>query len=69
MNKNDARKLLTPAEFQKIYNISHTSFYREVNAGRLRIIKFGRATRVLVEVAEAWLNARIDGTPGPTASQ
>lgn len=47
-------KLLTVAEFKDRYKISHSAFYREVKANRLRIRKIGRSTRVAVRDAEAW---------------
>lgn len=49
------KELLTPAEFEAKYNVSHTTFYREVNAGRIPIIKIGRATRVTRSAGEKWL--------------
>lgn len=48
-------KLLTVAEFKENYRVSHSTFYRQVAEGRLRIIKIGRSTRVSVTEAERWL--------------
>lgn len=76
------KELLTPAEFEATYNISHTTLYREINAGRIRIIKIGRATRITRQDAEAWLakkvaeakaaatndNIETDGTNPPSAT-
>lgn len=62
------KELLTPAEFEATYNISHTTFYREVNAKRIRIIKIGRATRVTRQDAEAWLAAKIAETVSAVAN-
>lgn len=53
------KELLTPAEFQALYNISHTTFYREVNAKRIAIIKIGRATRITRETGIRWLAEKI----------
>ena len=39
-------ELLTVADFCSRYSIGRTSLYREVNAGRLRLRKFGSATRI-----------------------
>jgi len=50
-------ELLTVADFCDLYSIGKTSFYREVNAGRLKIRKFGSATRVARSDAEAWADA------------
>ena len=48
-------ELMTVRDFTRTYRIGRTSFYREVNAGRLRIVKFGRSTRIARLDAEAWL--------------
>lgn len=37
------------------FRIAWTSFYQEVNGGRLRTVKFGRSTRISREDAEARL--------------
>lgn len=55
--ENPILELMTVAEFCDRYSIGKTSFYREVNAGRLKIRKFGSATRVARTDAEAWANA------------
>ena len=49
------QELLTVAQFKERYQISHTSFYRQVQANKLRIIKIGASTRVRLADAEAWL--------------
>ena len=51
------RELLSVAEFCHCYSIGRTSLYREVNAGRLRLRKFGSATRIARADAEAWANS------------
>lgn len=55
---NDAMKsptgLLTIGDFCERYSIGRTSIYREAAAGRLTLRKFGSATRISVEDAEAW---------------
>lgn len=48
-------ELMTVADFCTRYSIGRTSFYREVAAKRLRIRKFGKATRVTRADAEAWV--------------
>jgi hypothetical protein len=50
----DLPELFTVADFLGRYSISRTSFYREVAANRIRIRKFGTATRIAREDAEAW---------------
>lgn len=47
-------ELMTTADFRRRYAISNSQFYREVNAGRLRIRKLGTASRIAREDAEAW---------------
>ena len=47
-------RFMTIAEFKTRYRISHTSFYREVSEGRIPLRKFGRASRVAEDDAEAW---------------
>jgi len=48
------KRLLKIPEFLELYSISRTAFYREVTAGRLPLIKIGKASRIAVEDAEAW---------------
>lgn len=50
-------KLLTVAEFKQAYRVSHSTFYRQVADGKLQTIKIGRATRILADEAERWLQA------------
>lgn len=44
-------------EFVEHYRITRTKAYKEIAAGRLRIIKYGRNTRIRKADAEAWLAA------------
>lgn len=50
----DVPELMTVADFLARYSIGKTSFYREVAAARIRIRKFGTATRIARTDAEAW---------------
>lgn len=50
----DTPELMTVADFCARYSIGRTSLYREVNAGRLKLRKFGSATRIARADAEAW---------------
>ena len=52
------KRLMTLADFQDEFSISRSAVYREVNAGRLRLTKVGRASRVAAIDAEAWLQAQ-----------
>lgn len=47
-------EMMTVAHFLARYSIGKTSFYREVAANRIRIRKFGTATRIARTDAEAW---------------
>lgn len=47
-------ELMTVADFLARYSIGRTSFYREVAASRIRIRKFGSATRIARTDAEQW---------------
>lgn len=51
----DIPELLTVTQFCERYSIGKTSFYREVAANRIRIRKFGTATRIARADAETWL--------------
>ena len=48
-------ELMTVDDFGDIYRIGRTTFYREVQAGRLKLVKIGRSTRVARADAEVWL--------------
>lgn len=50
----DNPELLTVADFLTRYSIGRTSFYREVQAGRIRLRKMGTASRIARADAEAW---------------
>jgi excisionase family DNA binding protein len=52
----DQRVLMLP-EFCQRYRVSRTKAYEEILAGRLRVTKLGRATRICIDDAEAWLAA------------
>jgi predicted DNA-binding transcriptional regulator AlpA len=49
------RELITVTEFLVRYSISRTEFYRQVNAGRIRLTKLGNASRVSQSDANSWL--------------
>jgi hypothetical protein len=46
--------LMTVNEFLNTYSIGRTSFYGEVNAGRLKLRKLGTASRIARADAEVW---------------
>lgn len=50
----DIPELMTVADFLARYSVSRSSFYREVAAGRIKLRKFGTASRVARNDAETW---------------
>ncbi len=46
--------LMTVAEFLRRYACSRTTFYREVAAKRIKLLKLGTASRIKTEDAELW---------------
>ena len=54
-------ELMTVTDFIANFRMGRTSFYREVQSGRLHIVKFGRSTRISKSEATAWL-ARLHDT-------
>lgn len=54
-NMSNLTSLMTVAEFCHRYRIGKTSLYREAAAGRIKLRKFGTATRISKEDAEAWV--------------
>lgn len=57
MNNTSQKGAYSVNEFLSWASIGRTMFYREVNAGRLKINKIGCKTVVTAANAEAWLNA------------
>lgn len=49
------QELMTVADFLSQYAISRTEFYRQVNAGRIKLTKLGMASRVARKDAEDWM--------------
>ena len=49
--------LMTVRDFLSRYAISRSEFYRQANAGRIRLTKLNTATRVARADAEAWLSS------------
>lgn len=54
MDMDSPTPILTLKEFQREYKVSHGQTYREIAAGRLKVRKMGRATRVTRPDADAW---------------
>jgi excisionase family DNA binding protein len=57
-------ELMTVRDFLDAFSIGRTTFYRQVESGRLKIVKLGRSTRIARSDAEAWLSSLRDS---PTA--
>jgi excisionase family DNA binding protein len=53
--------------FCATYKISRTTAYEQIKAGKLKVRKVGRATRIASEDAEAWFAACVAGL-GATSS-
>ena len=51
-------QVLTIKQFVEDYGLGRTRAYAEIAAGRLKIMKFGRSTRIARTDADAWLEAR-----------
>ena len=62
-----ARIVYDIPDFCATYKISRTTTYEEIKAGKLKVRKIGRATRIASEDAEAWFAACAAG-PAPTSS-
>ena len=50
----DIPEHMTVNDFLQRYRIGRTSFYREVNAGHIKLRKFGSASRIARADTEAW---------------
>jgi len=53
-----ARVAYRVEDFLVAFGIGRTMFYKEVKAGRLVIVKVGKATLISVDEAERWWRAR-----------
>ncbi|WP_191058760.1 hypothetical protein [Geminicoccus harenae] len=62
---NVEKRLLTLPEFYRPRSVRKTFTYGEIAAGRLKVVKVGRATRIPVEAAEAWDDLVLKGEVGP----
>lgn len=48
------KEMMTVDTFMDVYGISRSKFYKQVNAGLLKITKLGRLTYIKRADAEAW---------------
>jgi excisionase family DNA binding protein len=51
------KRALSITEFCHIYGIGRTRVYVEIKAGRLRAVKVGNRTLILIEDAERWASS------------
>lgn len=49
------KELYTVPEFLTDFAVSRSEFYRQVNKGKIRLLKMGTASRIRREDAEAWV--------------
>ena len=56
MNKITEKAAYSVNEFLEVYGIGRTTFYQEVEAGRLKIKKLGKRTLIARSDAELWLS-------------
>jgi len=49
-------RLITIAEFARLFDVGRSTVYREHHAGRLPFRKVGRATRIAESDAKAWFD-------------
>ena len=55
-----ARKAFDIPEFCEAYRVGRSTVYEEIRAGRLKIFKVGKLTRISVEAAANWRRQRED---------
>ena len=53
-----ARKAFDILEFCEAYRVGRSTAYEEIRAGRLKIFKVGKLTRISIEAAENWRRQR-----------
>lgn len=56
MTASNKPAALSVRDFCQWANISRSSFYKEVNAGRIKPVKLGKKTLILCNEAERWLS-------------
>lgn len=49
------KELYSVNEFCQAYNVSRTDFYRQLQSGRISILKRGRRSFIARETAEKWV--------------
>ena len=61
------RKAFDIPEFCEAYRVGRSTVYEEIRAGRLKIFKVGKLTRISVEAAENWRRQREEETQARAA--
>jgi len=62
MNSSEQTAAFTVVEFLDWARIGRTTFYSQVNEGKIKTRKLGKKTLILREDALAWLNALPEAT-------
>ena len=62
-----ARQAFDIPEFCEAYRVGRSTVYEEIRAGRLKIFKVGKLTRISVEAAENWRRQREEETQARAA--
>ena len=56
----NVKRLLTVADFVRLYSVGRTTVFNEMKTGRLRSIVVCGLRRIRIEDAEAWLASYVD---------
>jgi excisionase family DNA binding protein len=56
----DPLELLTIADVMALSKLSRASVYREIDAGRLRVVKLGRSIRIPRAEFERWIASSME---------
>lgn len=59
--RDEAVLLRIDPDVTRITNLGRTTIYAEINAGRLRAVKFGRAVRIRRDDLDAWIERHTTG--------
>jgi excisionase family DNA binding protein len=54
---SNSKRALSITEFRLSFGIGRTRVYAEIKAGRLRAVKVGNRTLILIEDAERWASS------------
>jgi excisionase family DNA binding protein len=54
---SDGLRAISLREFARCYGVGLTTAYEEIRAGRLKKVKIGKRSLILVDEAERWLKS------------